>query len=134
LDPASSEAANKVIKAKRYFDEATNGLEQKWKGSIWMNPPYAQPLINNFIDKLETEEYEQAIVLVNNATETKWGQKLLSLSAAVCFHSPRIRFVSVDGELGDAPLQGQMICYIGANYKEFITEFKQYGICLRKTV
>lgn len=134
LDPASSECANKVIKAKKYYDESTNGLDKTWGGNIWMNPPYAQPAIYDFILKLETETYDQAIVLVNNATETKWGQKLLELSNAVCFHAGRIRFVSPDGELGDAPLQGQMIAYIGANYKVFITEFKQYGICLRKGV
>lgn len=134
LDPASSECANGVVKAKKYFDEATNGLDKKWHGNIWMNPPYAQPLIFDFILKLETETYDQAIVLVNNATETKWGQKLLELSNAVCFHTARIRFVSPDGELGDAPLQGQMIAYIGANYKGFIQEFKKYGICLRKGV
>jgi hypothetical protein len=99
-----------------------------------MNPPYSQPLIGQFIDKLETEEYQQAIVLVNNATETKWGQKLLSMSSAVCFHTGRIRFVDTDGELGDAPLQGQMIAYIGKNYKEFQSEFSKYGICLRKGV
>lgn len=134
LDPASSECANEIVKAKKYFDEQSNGLSQKWKGNIWMNPPYAQPAIFDFILKLETEEYEQAIVLVNNATETKWGQKLLELSDAVCFHTGRIRFVNPDGELGDAPLQGQMIAYIGPNYKAFISEFKQYGICLRRTV
>lgn len=134
LDPASSECANEIVKAKKYFDEGIDGLFQVWKGNIWMNPPYAQPLIFDFILKLETEVYTQAVVLVNNATETKWGQKLLELSNAVCFHTGRIRFVSPDGELGDAPLQGQMIAYIGKNYKEFITEFKQYGICLRKGV
>lgn len=134
LDPASSECANEIVKAKKYFDESVDGLTQKWKGNIWMNPPYAQPAIFDFILKLETEEYDQAIVLVNNATETKWGQKLLELCNAVCFHTGRIRFVNPDGELGDAPLQGQMIIYIGANYKAFISEFKQYGICLRKGV
>lgn len=134
LDPASSECANEIVKAKKYFDEGVDGLFQVWKGNIWMNPPYAQPLIFDFILKLETEVYSQAIVLVNNATETKWGQKLLELSNAVCFHTSRIRFVSPDGDLGDAPLQGQMIAYIGKNYKEFIAEFRQYGICLRKGV
>lgn len=134
LDPASSEAANRVIKAKKYYDEKINGLNQKWFGSIWMNPPYSQPLINDFINKLETESYDQAVVLVNNATETRWGQKLLELSHAVCFHTSRIRFVSPEGEVGDAPLQGQMIIYIGKNYKQFIDEFKQYGVCMKKGV
>ena len=134
LDPASSELANKIVKAKKIYTDETNGLDKPWAGNIWLNPPYAQPLINNFIDKIENEQYNQAIVLVNNATETKWGQKLLDCCQAVCFHTGRIRFISPDGEQGDAPLQGQMICYIGPHYKEFINEFKQYGICLRKGV
>jgi len=132
LDPASSLLANKTVKANNFFDEESNGLDQKWFGNIWMNPPYAQPLIFNFIKKLETEEYNQAIVLVNNATETKWGQLLLSLSSVVCLHESRIRFIDVDGNQGDAPLQGQMICYIGKKTKEFIDEFKNYGICMKK--
>lgn len=134
LDPASSILANKRIKAKTFFDEAANGLAQKWFGCIWMNPPYSQPLINDFIQKLETEQYEQAIVLVNNATETRWGQKLLELSNAVCFHLGRIRFVSPEGDGSNAPLQGQMIIYIGKNYKSFIAEFKQFGVCMKKGV
>lgn len=134
LDPASSAAANKNVKAKKYFDEKSDGLKQKWAGNIWMNPPYAQPLIFDFISKLETETYTQAIILVNNATETKWGQKLLQLCNAVCFHTGRIRFIDIDGVQGDAPLQGQMVAYIGKNYKEFIIEFKQYGICMKKGV
>lgn len=133
LDPASNEYANKIIKAKKYFDSKTDGLKQKWFGNIWMNPPYAQPLINDFINRLETESYKQAIVLVNNATETSWGQKILELSNAVCFHSKRIRFINPENE-SNAPLQGQMIIYIGKNFKTFIDEFKQYGVCMKKGV
>lgn len=133
LDPASNEYANKIIKAKKYFDSKTDGLKQKWFGNIWMNPPYAQPLINDFINRLETESYNQAIVLVNNATETSWGQKILELSNAVCFHSKRIRFINPENE-SNAPLQGQMIIYIGKNFKTFIDEFKQYGVCMKKGV
>jgi len=132
LDPASSKKANEIIGAKTFFDEKKNGLAQKWFGKIWMNPPYAQPFINDFISKLETESYEEAIVLVNNATETKWGQKLLELCSAICFHSSRIRFLNPEGEYGEAPLQGQMIVYLGEGVKEFIKEFSQYGICLKK--
>lgn len=133
LDPASTDFANKIIKAKKYFDSKSDGLKQKWFGNIWMNPPYAQPLINDFINKLESEVYNQAIVLVNNATETSWGQKLLELSNAVCFHNKRIRFINPENE-SNSPLQGQMIIYIGKNYKGFIDEFKQYGVCMKKGV
>lgn len=134
LDPASSEIANKTIKAKKFFDEKSNGLIQKWFGCIWMNPPYSQSLVGEFISKLETETFEQAIILVNNATETKWGQKLIDLSNVICFHSGRIKFVSPFTKETNSPLQGQMIAYIGKNYKMFIEEFRQYGVCLVKGV
>src|SRR5690606_446129 len=39
LDPASSQAANKIIKAKKFFDEQADGLSKSWGGNIWMNPP-----------------------------------------------------------------------------------------------
>lgn len=132
LDPASSDIANETVKAEMYYTIETDGLAQPWYGNVWMNPPYAQPHIEQFIQKLadENSRIEQAIVLVNNATETKWGSLLLSMADAVCFPTGRIRFVAPDGSLGDSPLQGQMIAYIGANPSKFIQNFKQYGVCL----
>ena len=130
LDPASSVKANEAVKATKFYSLQENGLLQKWAGNVWMNPPYSQPLISQFIEKLTKEEYAQAVVLVNNATETTWGQTLLKISSAVCFHAGRIRFVDPNGNLGQSPLQGQMICYIGNQAEKFIEEFKQYGPCL----
>lgn len=130
LDPASSAIANEIVQAAKFFTAEDNGLEQDWRGNIWMNPPYAQPLIQQFCAKLETEDYTQAIVLVNNATETKWGNALLTLASAVCFPKGRIKFVDPDGNLGDSPLQGQMIAYIGLDKQRFCKEFKKYGPCL----
>jgi len=35
LDPASSEEANKTVKATRYFTEADDGLSQPWEFDQW---------------------------------------------------------------------------------------------------
>lgn len=133
LDPASSEIANQTVNANLFYTQEEDGLSKEWFGNIWMNPPYSQPLIFQFISKLvESNQVNQAIVLVNNGTETKWGQLLMKHSSAVCFHQGRIRFIDKYGNLGDAPLQGQMICYLGSEANNFVNEFNQYGTILRK--
>jgi len=133
LDPASSAIANETVKAETFYTEGENGLIQKWGGKVWLNPPYAQPAISHFCDKLSAEwdagNVDEAIVLVNNATETNWFATLADISTAICFPKGRIRFVDPDGNLG-APLQGQAIIYMGENINAFIKEFGQYGVTL----
>ena len=130
IDPASNDIAQKVVKAKIYYTAETNGLNKKWTGNVWLNPPYASELIGKFVDKLikEQEHYEQAIILVNNATETEWFRKIISIASAVCFPKGRVKFYLPDGKTG-APLQGQAILYIGASPKKFTDAFLKVGWC-----
>lgn len=135
LDPASCATANKSVDAKRYFDAETDGLAQDWRGRVWMNPPYSQPLVANFCEKLLAEHtagrVTQACVLVNNGTETAWGQSLLRAASFVCFPASRIRFIDKDGNPSGAPLQGQMIVYLGGNGAQFRKAFSGLGVVLR---
>ena len=128
LDPASSEHAQRNVKAARYFTAEDDGLAQSWSGRIWMNPPYERQLVDAFITKLVSESVDQAVVLVNNATETDWGQTLFAACSAVCFPAKRVRFESPSGARG-APLQGQMIVYLGDNASLFREKFSGMGAC-----
>lgn len=133
LDPASSDIANKIIGAKKYYTKEDNGLSQVWSGCVYMNPPYAGELIGRFIDKLcesfDSGTVEQAIVLVNNATETNWFQRLTGLASGIVFPSGRVKFTDPDGKPG-APLQGQAVLYLGGNKEVFFDAFSKFGIAL----
>lgn len=133
-DPATSEIANRVIGAETWFTESDDGREQEWRGRVWMNPPYAQPLIADFCDalaeKFKTGEVEQACVLVNNGTETAWFQRLLSVASAVALPRGRVRFLDPSGAPSGAPLQGQALIYCGPNWRAFSEEFSADGAVL----
>src|SRR5262249_21331325 len=103
LDPASHEDAQTTIKAARYFTQSDNGLTKEWHGRVWLNPPYAQPLISQFVEKL-IQEYGSgrttaAIMLTHNNTDTEWFHNAASVARAVCFTKGRIRFYKADGEI-----------------------------------
>ena len=55
LDPASSDKAQEVVQAEQYFAKADDGLAKQWHGRVWLNPPYAQPFIAQFVAKLVAE-------------------------------------------------------------------------------
>lgn len=130
IDPASNDIAQETVKAAVYYTAETNGLDKEWRGNVWMNPPYASDLIGKFIDKLvgELPNIEQAIVLVNNATETEWFGKLISRASAVCFPRSRVKFYMPDGKTG-APLQGQAVIYFGEHKERFAEVFSGKGWC-----
>ena len=133
LDPATSEIANKTVGATKIFTAEDDGLTQEWPiGRIWMNPPYAQPLIGQFSERMaqETQLGSEAIVLVNNATETVWFQTMANVCSAICFPKSRIKFLDPEGNPG-APLQGQAVIYFGPNVQPFIAEFSVFGCVLR---
>ena len=97
---------------------------------VFLNPPYAQPLIAEFAEaiasKYESGEIEQACVLVNNGTDTAWFQRLLDVASAVCLIRGRVKFLDPDGNPG-APLQGQAVVYIGDKHGQFAEHFRQFG-------
>jgi len=130
LDPATSESAQKRINADRYFTEDCDGLERKWYGRVWLNPPYSQPLIYLFIDKLvsqiESDSIRECILLTHNYTDTAWFHLAESKAALICFTKGRIKFEDTQGNLA-SPTQGSAFFYFGDNEKKFREVFQEFG-------
>jgi phage N-6-adenine-methyltransferase len=131
LDPATTPEANTVVQAAQIFTAKENGLTQRWDGRVWLNPPYEQPLVAQFCDKLAEEvgagHVTAACVLVNNATETQWFRTLADVAGAICFPTGRVRFWSPTRETA-APLQGQAVLYVGPHGDGFGSAFHGFGV------
>lgn len=134
LDPASSDTAQKHVKAKNYFTLKHDGLKQKWFGRVFLNPPYAMPFIKEFVKKMTesylNEEFKEGILLTNTAGDTEWFHKALKISSAFCLTRGRISFLeSSNGELFEkgSPTHGQTFFYFGKNHLKFNDVFSEFG-------
>lgn len=133
LDPASSAVAQKTVKAAEYFTLERNGLAQPWHGRVFLNPPYKQPEVGQFVAKLVSEfksgRVKQAILLVNNCTDTGWFHAAANKAAVVCFTVGRITYVNPDGD-STSPTQGQAFFYFGPEVNAFISRFAAFGLLM----
>lgn len=129
LDPASCETAQANVKARRFYTIDDDGLSKKWTGRVWLNPPYSKDLIALFAGKVVSEcrRFEQAVVLVNNATDTAWFHELAGVASAICFLRGRVRFLDRTGKPANTPVQGQAVIYLGENIKAFNRVFGALG-------
>lgn len=134
LDPATHVAAQKTIKAARYFTKNDDGLQKEWGGRIWLNPPYAQPSIADFVSKIILERIAgrvtAAIMLTHNYTDTSWFHEAAKIADAICFTRGRIKFYEPDGTIA-APTQGQAFCYFGDDVALFSRTFKPIGFVVQ---
>jgi hypothetical protein len=130
LDPASSATANESVGANEIFTLGDNGLLKEWHGLVWLNPPYAQPAIGQFIEKLLLElkagRVKEAILLTHNYTDTAWFHAAAIVSNAICFTRGRIGFLSPEGKTA-SPTQGQAFFYYGTRMEEFYRVFASFG-------
>lgn len=132
LDPASCALAQEVVQAGLFWSKQQGGERLGWFGRLWLNPPYSAPAL--FVEKLLAEytsgNVKQAVVLLNNATETGWFQALLA-RFPVCFLSKRLAFWRHDhADVGAR--QGQAVFYLGPDVEKFCEVFGEFGIVVRR--
>jgi ParB family chromosome partitioning protein len=94
LDPATNYDAQKTVQAKNWFEDITDGLSKPWRGNVWLNPPYSQPLMNKFVDKAiaEIPNIKSMMILTNSSTDTRWYHKLIGYATVMILFRGRISF------------------------------------------
>lgn len=134
LDPASSEIANREVKAARYFTKDDDGLVQAWSGRVWLNPPYGrnESGISNqdlwsatLIERWISGEIEAGMLLVTFSPDRSWFRRLWS-HPLCCFHK-RMKFRTPGGDVPTSPVDANVLVGVGVDLEAFIEAFGEIG-------
>jgi len=129
LDPASSENANRIVRASRIFTEADDGLAQDWFGKVWMNHPFGLVQNRKWPTKLEREYFEgrviEACCITYACTSENWFQILAKHPQ--CYLTPRTNYRLPDGTIKKGVSKGSVITYHGSDVEKFANEFRAFG-------
>lgn len=97
-------------KCERYYTKEEDGLNQKWDGVCWMNPPYGRE-----IGKWVKKAYESGCVcvcLLPARTDTKWFHDYVLGKAEIHFIKGRLKF---GNSKNSAPFPSMIVVYKGVN-------------------
>lgn len=130
LDPATSEVANKVVKAKKIFTIKDDALKQKWFGRVWMNHPFSRQHNAEWIRKLVHEftqgHVKAACCICFASTSERWFTPLLF--RAQCFLIPRTNYYLPGGGIKTGVTKGSVVTYFGRDIAKFAKEFRKLGV------
>jgi ParB family chromosome partitioning protein len=129
LDPASCEAANRIVKATRYYTRSDDGLTQPWWGRIWLNHPFGRKenkqwigqLIGAFLDR----DIEAACCITYTCTSEAWFQPLFAYPQ--CWIFPRLNYVDASGHPVRGVPKGSVVTYLGQKHYLFARVFGRFG-------
>jgi DNA N-6-adenine-methyltransferase Dam len=143
LDPASCEAANRIVQARCYFTAADNGYMREWRGNIFLNPPYGWCYpdgrrkekggissqghwAKRLIEQYQAGNVTAAVLLINANTGEQWFQALWDFP--ICFVNRRIQFIPGEGtDPRKQPTKSNALVYFGPHPERFTEVFRQFG-------
>lgn len=96
--------------ASKHLTTIDDGLNQKWKGRVWLNPPFNRYVRPKWMKKMA--EHNNGIMLVPAAAETKaFSEHVWGKCAGLLFMRKRPYFYYVDGTQAKAN-SGCTICLV----------------------
>jgi hypothetical protein len=133
LDPASHVAANRIVKATRFFTIDQNGLSQPWSGHVYLNPPFSSwpEWVPKVLSEIESPEVCDMVLLgaVRTLTAQYFGP-LLRRADGFCVISGRIGFWGIQSD--GSPTDGHFLIYLGPDVDRFITSVRPLGAAWKR--
>lgn len=136
LDPSSTEQANKIIKAKKFYTKNEDALSKRWRArTCYLNPPFgsvgSKSVQNTFLKKLidhyNKGDIMEGLALIKASVGYRWFKKCYSLP--VCFLYKRLRFRTPSGAKTSMNPHGSCLVYLGPNTAAFSEKFSKKGMC-----
>jgi len=125
LDPMSNFEANETIGAHHIFTKTDDGLSKRWRGRVWLNPPFslADFAVSKLIASYESGDVSEAILLLKSAVETKRYQLLYDYPFVEL--NKRVNY-SAPGNKAGAPF-ATVLFYLGSNFPRWREVMSVYG-------
>lgn len=135
LDPASNDDAQRRVKAITHYTIDDDGLSKEWNGRVYLNPPYSQPaaFVSKLVAEVDAMRTDEAVILVNASTSTKWFHHLLQNAYGMCIFAGRLAFHHpTTGKLTKNNRYDQVAFYFGdrTGYLTFEASFQEMGYCV----
>jgi hypothetical protein len=137
IDPASCAFANKTVKATKFYSQKTNGLQQHWRGRVFLNPPFGhewKQWAEKLIEEIDAGRTKQAFLVAPGkvlwVVAAPWFRPLLK--GSLFLPDERIEYLNPDTDTWQDVCLGSFCLYYGNRYKEFAKVFGDRGAILRR--
>jgi hypothetical protein len=138
LDPGSCELANTVIRARRIFTLADDGLSRPWFGRVFSNPPYGRvgaggggssrqaAWFDHGRNEFEARRAKAIIFLLAADLTNKWMQDRV-FDYPMCLVRGRVNFWNAHSQGLHNP-RGSCFVYLGPDVAKFRRVFSAVGV------
>lgn len=124
LDPCAPDL--EWYTARRCFTKEIDGLSQQWEGRVFLNPPYSNPIIKHFVQKLA--DHGNGIALLYARCDNKmFFEDIFNRAISIKFLRDRISFIRPDGSKGDRPGTGSVLVAYGKECDEILRKCTLLG-------
>lgn len=94
--------------ARVMISKEQDGLSVDWEGRVWLNPPYQQKLITQFMQRMGAQWKGIALVFAK-IDSRMFRDHIFPNCDSICLLRKRIRFYNEFGERPSSPNNGNML-------------------------